>query len=241
MFNDAVGLILFVTLLNIADQSTANLSFTQTAKLFVQEVLGGIAIGLVVGYIGYRLIKSISDFQTIFLISIAMVLGISVIATKIHASVPLAAVTAGLVIGNLSFGKGHPAEQYLSGVWQLVDEVLNTILFVMIGLQLVLLPFLTKYWLIGLLSILIILIARLISVYIPAIFRLRKLNIGNLSILTWAGLRGGISVAMALSLPPSEYREIILSCCYFIVLFSVIVQGLTLTKVVNWATSRSEL
>ena len=237
MFNDAAGLILFVTLLTIADQSTANPSFVQTAQMFVQEVLGGIAVGLIVGYIGHRLIKSISDFQTIFLISIAVVFGISVIATKIHASVPLSAVTAGLVIGNLSFGKNHPAEKYLSGVWQLVDEVLNTILFVMIGLQLVLLPFLNNYWLIGLLSILIILIARLISVSIPAFFQLRKLNFGNLCILTWAGLRGGISVAMALSLPPSEYREIILSCCYLIVLFSVIVQGLTLTKVVERASN----
>jgi monovalent cation:H+ antiporter, CPA1 family len=241
MFNDAVGLILFVTLLNIADQSTANPSFAQTGQMFVQEVLGGICIGLILGYIAYRLIKSISDFQTIFLISIALVLGISVIATKIRASVPLSAVTAGLVIGNLSFGKDHPAEQYLSRVWQLVDEVLNTILFVMIGLQLVLLPFLSNYWLIGLLSILIILIARMISVSIPAFFQLRRINFGNLFILTWAGLRGGISVAMALSLPASEYKELILSSSYFIVLFSVIVQGLTLTKVVDWATSQSEV
>jgi len=240
MFNDAVGLILFVTLLNVADQSTAGFSLAHTAQMFAQEVLGGIAVGLIIGYVGYRLIKSISDFQTIFLISVAVVLAISVIATKIHASVPLSAVTAGLVIGNLNFGKDHPAEKYLSQIWQLVDEVLNTILFVMIGLQLVLLPFLNNYWEIGLLSILIILISRLISVSIPAFFRLRKLNFGNLSILTWAGLRGGISVAMALSLPPSQYREVILSCCYFIVLFSVIGQGLTLTKVVDWATSRSE-
>jgi monovalent cation:H+ antiporter, CPA1 family len=241
MFNDAVGLILFVTLLNIADQSTANPSFAQTGQMFVQEVLGGICIGLILGYIAYRLIKSISDFQTIFLISIAVVLGISVIATKIRASVPLSAVTAGLVIGNLSFGKDHPAEQYLSRVWQLVDEVLNTILFVMIGLQLVLLPFLSNYWLIGLLSILIILIARMISVSIPAFFQLRRINFGNLFILTWAGLRGGISVAMALSLPASEYKELILSSSYFIVLFSVIVQGLTINKVVDWATSQSEV
>jgi len=240
MFNDAVGLILFVTLLNVADQSTAGFSLAHTSQMFAQEVLGGIAVGLIIGYVGYRLIKSISDFQTIFLISVAVVLAISVIATKIHASVPLSAVTAGLVIGNLNFGKDHPAQKYLSQIWQLVDEVLNTILFVMIGLQLVLLPFLNNYWEIGLLSIFIILISRLISVSIPAFFRLRKLNFGNLFILTWAGLRGGISVAMALSLPPSQYREVILSCCYFIVLFSVIGQGLTLTKVVDWATSRSE-
>ncbi len=232
MFNDAVGLILFVTLLEIANQNVS-FSLGATLRLFAQEVIGGVVIGLAAGYVGYRLIKSISDFQTIFLISMALVLGVSVIAGKIHASVPLSVVVAGLVIGNKNFGKGHPAEQYLSQVWHLLDDILNTILFVMIGLQLVLLPFLSKYWLIGLLSIVIILIARVVSVSLPAFFMLRKLNFGNLSILTWAGLRGGISVAMALLLPPSDYQKIILSCCYFIVMFSVIVQGLTLNKVVD--------
>lgn len=233
MFNDAVGLILFVTLLGIANETEASFSVAATVRMFVQEVIGGIAIGLTSGYIGYRLIKSINDFQTIFLISIALVLGISVIADKVHASVPLSAITAGLVIGNQNFGKDHPAQKFLNQIWQLLDEVLNTILFVMIGLQLVLLPFLNNYWLIGIFSIVIILIARMVSVTLPAIFLLRKINFANLSILTWAGLRGGISVAMALSLPPSAYREIILSGCYFIVIFSVIVQGLTLNKVVD--------
>jgi len=233
MFNDAVGLILFVTLLGIADQSQESFSFMKTLVLFSQEVIGGILIGFIAGYTGYRLIKSISDFQTIFLISVALVLGISVVAGRFHASVPLSAVTAGLIIGNNSFGKSHPAEQSLSKVWQLLDDVLNTILFVMIGLQLILLPFLSNYLLIGCVSVLIVLIARMISISIPAIFILRRLNPNNLAILTWAGLRGGISVAMALLLPASPYRETILSCCYFIVIFSVIVQGLTLNNVVN--------
>jgi CPA1 family monovalent cation:H+ antiporter len=232
MFNDAVGLILFVTLLDIAHQTEAGFSLGYTVHLFVEEVLGGLILGALAGYVGYRLIKSISDFQTIFLISLAVVLGLSIIAGRIHASVPLAAVAAGLVIGNLSFSN-DPAEKPLSRVWQLLDEVLNTILFVMIGLQLVLLPFLNNYWRIGLFSIVIILVARMVSVFLPAFFQLRRLNFGNLFILTWAGLRGGISIAMALSLPPSLYRETILSCCYFIVLFSVIIQGLTLTKVAD--------
>lgn len=239
MFNDAVGIILFVTFLEIANQDTI-FSIDATLKLFAREVIGGIVIGLVVGFIGYRLIKSIYDFQTIFLISIALVLCISVIANKIHASVPLSVVAAGLVIGNQNFGKEHPAEQHLREVWQLIDDTLNTILFVMIGLQLVLLPFLGNYWLIGLFSILIVLIARVISISLPAFLQLRRLNSGNLTILTWAGLRGGISIAMALSLPPSEYREIIISCCYFIVVFSVCVQGLTLTKVVDLVADKTK-
>jgi CPA1 family monovalent cation:H+ antiporter len=115
----------------------------------------------------------------------------------------------------------------------LLDEVLNTILFVMIGLQLIIMPFLNNYWLAGILSILIILIARLISVTLPVIFQLHKINFSNLFILTWAGLRGGISVAMALSLFNSPYREIIIASCYFIVIFSIVIQGLTLNKVVK--------
>ena len=235
LFNDGVGLVLFVTLLGIAHQSEAGFSFGKTMQLFGQEVIGGIGLGLIAGYLGYRLMLSIHDFQTIFLISIALVLGISVIASRLHVSIPLSAVAAGLVIGNKNFGKDHPAGKYLTSIWRLLDEVLNTILFVMIGLQLVLMPFLNNYWLIGLLSIVIILIARIASVSLPALFLLRKVKFSHLSILTWAGLRGGISVAMALSLPESPYREVILSSCYFVVIFSIIVQGLTLNKVVEKA------
>lgn len=233
MFNDAVGLILFVTFLHIAGQSELGFPLGHTMLLFAQEVIGGLALGTICGYVGYRFMRSINDFQTIVLISLAVVLGLSIIAGRIHVSVPLAAVAAGLIIGNLSFSQSNPCNGGLSRLWQLLDEVLNTILFVMMGLQLVLLPFLNNYWLIALLAIMSILVARLISVLVPALFVLRKINFGNLSVLTWAGLRGGISIAMALSLPQSDYREIILSCCYFIVLFSVIVQGLTLNKVVD--------
>jgi CPA1 family monovalent cation:H+ antiporter len=233
MFNDAAGLILFVTCLGIAKHGEAGLSFEHISRLFLHEIMGGFAIGLILGFAGYRLIRSIYDFQTIFLLSIALVFGISLIATKLHASVPLAVIAAGLYIGNQNFGENHPANQYLGNIWQLLDEVLNTILFVMIGLQLIILPFLNNYWLIGLISIFIILVARMVSVSLPAFFKLRKLNLGNLFILTWAGLRGGISIAMALSLPPSPYRELILSGCYFIVIFSIIIQGLSLGKVIE--------
>ena len=232
LFNDGFGLVLFVIFLNFADQTRTNLTTSQIVNLFTREVLGGIGIGLVMGYVGYRLMKSIKSFQTILLISLALVLGISVIASQFHASIPLAAVAAGLIVGNKSPDK-NIGNRFLRRIWQLIDEVLNTILFVMIGLQLVVMPFLHNYWLIGLLSIVIILIARIVSVSLPAIVLLRKLNFGNLFILSWAGLRGGISIAMALSLPDSPHREVILSSCYFIVIFSIIVQGLTLDKAVQ--------
>ena len=234
LFNDGVGLILFVIILGITNKPGST-SFVEILHLFAQEVLGGIIIGLIMGFLGYRLIRSIKDFQTIFLISIALVLGISVIAGKFHASIPLAAVTAGLIVGNKSMNKTNIADQFLGKVWQLVNDLLNTILFVMIGLQLVTMPFLREHWVTGLISILILLIARIASITLPAVVLLRRLNLSNLSVLTWAGLRGGISVAMALMLPESPYKEIILSSCYFVVIFSIIFQGLTLKKVVEIA------
>ncbi len=234
LFNDGVGLILFVVILEITNKPGST-SFVEVLHLFAQEVLGGIIIGLILGYLGYQLIKSIKAFQTIFLISIALVLGISVIAGKFHASIPLSAVTAGLIIGNKSVDKKNTADQFLGKVWQLVNDLLNTILFVMIGLQLVTMPFLHDHWVMGLISIVILLTARVVSITVPAIVLLHRLNLSNLSILTWAGLRGGISIAMALMLPPSPYKEIILSSCYSVVIFSIIFQGLTLKKVVEIA------
>ena len=233
LFNDAVSLVLFVTLLAIAERSGASLTIGGIERLFAQQVLGGIGIGLIAGFLGYRMIRSVKNFQTMLLISVALVMAISFIAHQFQASIPLSAVTAGLIIGNKSLDKKHIVNKFLSRIWQLLDDVLNTILFVMIGLQLVLMPFVDNYWLIGLLSIIVILIARLVSVSFPAVFLLRKVSIRSLSILTWAGVRGGISVAMALSLPDSPYREIILSSCYFIVIFSIIIQGLTLNRLVT--------
>ncbi|UKJ06375.1 cation:proton antiporter [Solitalea lacus] len=233
LFNDAVGLLLYILLLELVHKPDVVISFNTIAGLLIHEVLGGIVIGLVIGYVGYMLIKSIKDFQTILLISIALVLGISMLAGFFNASVPLASVTAGLIIGNNSFHEDKVSDDFLLRIWKLIDEVLNTILFAMIGLQMVAMPFLREYWMLSIFAIMIILIARIISVSLPALFLLGKINFNNLFILSWAGLRGGISIAMALSLPDSPYKEGILSGCYFIVLFSIIVQGLSLNKLIT--------
>ncbi len=239
MFNDGVGLVLFVMILEISNQSGDAFSWAKILKLFAQEVIGGITIGLVLGFLGYRLMRSINDFQTLLLISLSIVFGISVLAKFIPISIPLTSVAAGLVVGNKNISKDD-TKDFLTRIWQLIDEILNTVLFVMIGLQLVVLPYLKNYWLIGFLAIIIILIARVISISLPALILLHKLNYKNLAILTWSGLRGGISLAMALSLPNSHYKVIILSACYFIVIFSTIVQGLTLNKLVNKLVSNSD-
>lgn len=232
LFNDGVGIILFVVLLIISFNTGRSLSFSDIAGVFALEVVGGVAVGYVAGYVASLLLKTVSDFKTIFLITTSAVLVLSVVAHAIHGSVPLAAVTAGLMIGNGSYKNLH-IRPYLTRIWQFLDSIFNTLLFVMIGLQLVQMPFVANYWTIGIISVVLILIARFISITLPAYVLLHTRTLANLLILTWAGLRGAISIALALLLPDSPYREVILSGCYIVVIFSIIVQGLTLNRVVD--------
>ncbi|MBK0379509.1 cation:proton antiporter [Mucilaginibacter segetis] len=237
LFNDGIGLVLFVTLLEITQSGKDNVDFGKTIFLFIKEVFGGIFLGALTGYIAFRLMRSISDFQTIVLVSLSLVMFISVSAAYLHFSIPLSVVTAGLFAGNRSINadnKDH-SHQALEKFWVLIDEMLNTVLFVMIGLQMVNLPFIRNYWIIGGIGIIIILAARWLSILLPLTFLRRslKLNYGSINILTWAGVRGGISIALALVLPDSPYRHLMLSGTYFIVIFSIIVQGLTLNRVIN--------
>lgn len=241
LFNDAVSLVLFVVLLDVSMMPAAHPKAEKILIMLGKEVLGGTVLGLMSGFIGYWLIRKLRDFQSILLISVSLVLIISLTAQHLHASVPLAAVIAGLIIGNQNYEKGSPAGKPLARIWSLFDEVLNTILFVMIGLQLILLPFVFSYWLLGLLAVVFALIARAVSLMLPMLFSLRRIRAGNLFILTWAGVRGGISIAMALILPPAPYRELVLSGCYIIVLFSILVQGISLGPVIGRLTRKKLL
>lgn len=242
LFNDGVGLVLFITILEITKSGTDQIDFAKAAFLFIREVFGGIILGTFLGFLAHRLMKSITDFQTIVLVSLGLVMSICVMAAYLQFSIPLAVVSAGLFTGNRSINmdsKEH-SHQSLEKFWMLIDEMLNTILFVMIGLQMVNVPYLNKYWLTGGLAILIILISRWFSIMLPLTFLRRTLNVNysSINILTWAGLRGGISIALALSLPFTPYRHLILSGSYFIVIFSVIVQGLSLSRLINFSYSK---
>jgi len=242
LFNDGVGLVLFVSLLDVIKSGGNHFIFAETALLFIREVFGGIALGLFLGFIAFRLMKSVTDFQTIVLISLSLVMTISVLGAYLHLSIPLAAVTAGLFTGNRTINadqKVH-SQEALERFWRLIDEMLNTILFVMIGLQMVNLPYITNYWLTGGIAIVLILPARWLSIFVPLTFLHRTLNVNlsNINILTWAGVRGGISIALALSLPYSPYRHIILCGSYFIVIFSIIIQGLTLNNLITKSTNK---
>lgn len=238
LFNDGVGILLFVTLRELTENTQVAFSWSHSLELFGQEVFGGILLGVASGFFCTRLVKKIDELQTILMITLAMVMGISVLGALLHVSIPLAAVTAGLMLSNMTLGSDATTshlKDLLDKIWGLIDDLLNTILFVMIGLQIVVIPFFTRYWEISALSIIFVLIARGLSIALPTILMKRSLktDFNKLGILIWAGLRGGISVALALSLPDSDYKPLIVSASYVIVVFSIIVQGLTLNKVVD--------
>lgn len=242
LFNDGIGLVLFVTLLQITRTGTDDIDLGEAAFLFIKSVFGGLFLGLSMGFIAFRLMKSINDFQTIVLVSLALVMSISVTASYLEFSIPLAAVSAGLFAGtrSINLDSTEHSHQSLEKFWELIDEMLNTILFVMIGLQMLNLPFLDKYWLAGGIGIVVILASRWLSIALPLTFLKHTLNVSykNINILTWAGLRGGISIALALALPNGPYKHTILAGAYFIVIFSVIVQGLTLGKLIDTSVEK---
>ncbi len=237
LFNDGIGIVLFITFVGLAATPGATISLAHTTSLFAHEVFGGLFLGLAFGWIAFKMIRAIKDFQTIVMISISLVMIISVTGSMLHVSIPLAVVAAGLFIGSNPFSKEADSKlsEYLEQIWKLFDELLNTILFVLIGLQMVSVSFSSMYFIAGGLAIVILLTARMLSIFLPIVFLRRSLKIqyNSILILTRGGLRGGISVALALSLPPSPYRELILTASFCIVVFSIVVQGLTLNKVVN--------
>ena len=221
LFNDGVGVVVFLTIFAIAAKPEAAIEFSEIAKLFGQEVIGGMVLGLVLGYITYKLLKSIDDYEVEVIITIATVMGGSLLAHQWHLSAPLAMVTAGLIVGNDTVRKNSMSdvtEVYVDKFWELVDVLLNTVLFVMIGMEMLVLTFHTTYILAGVISIPLVLLSRYVSLWLPIKFFDKKLQFvkhTNL-IMTWGGLRGGISIALALSLTQEMHRELFLVITYVV-------------------------
>jgi CPA1 family monovalent cation:H+ antiporter len=237
LFNDGVGVVVFLSILEIAKFGASEATVSDTAILFAKEVFGGIGLGLLFGWLTYKLMKSIDHYQTEVLLSLGLVMGIYALALALHFSAPLAVVACGLFIGNTGRNSAMSEQTliYLDKFWELVDEFMNAVLFVLIGFEIVLLTFIGKYFWLGIITIFISLLARWIAVSAP-LFALRSRTnfIPKVDwILTWGGLRGGISIALALSIPAEMNREVILSVTYIIVIFSILVQGLTLGKLVK--------
>ncbi len=241
LFNDGVGVVVFISLLEIALTGTENHGVIQTAFLFLKEAGGGIAWGFLLGYGGYYLLKSIDHYQAEVLITIAVVMGGYLMARSLHISGPLAMVVAGIFIGNKveREAMSDTTKDYVYKFWELIDEMLNALLFLLIGFEMIILSFDSRIILIGLIAIIVSLTGRYISVYIPTLFMSYRKTFERymLPILTWGGLRGGISVALALSLPRGEYRSILVSITYIIVVFSILVQGLTIGKLAKKLTA----
>ena len=238
LFNDGMGVVFFVTIYKIVEKGIANLALSDVIVVFGQEVFGGLLLGLTVGIVAFYIIKHINHYQTEVLISIALVMLCDEAAIFLHVSGPLAAVVVGLYLGNKvrTSVMSETSREYHDKFWELIDEFLNAMLFMLIGLQMVLLPFLPNYIFIGIIGIIILLVCRYLSLMIPIMFFKNKTlyNSKTAIILTWGGLRGGISVGLALGLAEGPYREVILSTTYIIVIFSIIVQGLTTSKLVKW-------
>jgi CPA1 family monovalent cation:H+ antiporter len=205
--------------------------------LLASEVLGGAGLGFGLGYLAYKMLKSIDNYQVEILISLALVTGGYALADSLHFSGPIAIVVAGLLIGNHGrlFAMSDKTRRQLDTFWELLDEILNAVLFALIGLEILVLSFTGQYLLLSLLVIPIVLAARFISISIPVtlLSRFRTFTPGAVRILTWGGLRGGISVALALSIPPSPERPVLLTFTYAVVLFSILVQGTTIKRLMT--------
>jgi CPA1 family monovalent cation:H+ antiporter len=236
LFNDGVGVVVFLIILEIAT-GTQELNAVHIWLLFAQEAVGGALFGLGTGYLAYLMLKTVDNYQVEVLITLALVAGGYALADALHLSGPIAIVVAGLLIGNQGrlLAMSEATRHQLDTFWELVDEILNAILFVLIGLEILMLSFTHQYLMLSMIIIPFVVISRFIAVGIPmTLLRpFRTFSPGAVRIMTWGGLRGGISIALALSIPPCPERHMILAVTYAVVVFSILVQGVTIKSLVK--------
>ena len=244
LFNDGVAVVIFAVILQLAQGSDIDISFTNISWLLIKEALGGFALGTILGIGASNAMRRIDDYKVSVLITLSVVMGGYLIAHAIHISGPLTMVAAGIVIG--SYGKRTAmsaiTKDYLNKFWELIDEILNAILFLFIGFELLIIHNITDYWLIGMCCILIVLFSRFLSIYIPVVlipFK-NKFSSGTVKVLVWGGLRGGVSIALVLSMDEGPYKPLLVGITYFVVVFSIIVQGLTVGKLAKRVLSKEE-
>lgn len=234
LFNDGLGVVIFIIIYELTMMETPAFNFTHVLALFGREAIGGLMFGWLLGYIAFRFIRSIENYQTEILITLAIVMGGNYLAHKMHISGPLAVVVAGLFTGSRTKGEAmsYTTGLYVEKFWEIIDVIMNAVLFVLIGLNIIMLHFSIKYLYSALAAIPAVLIARYLSILLPSAILKKWIEMDKNTrlIMTWGGLRGGLSIAMALSLPASPQRNILVFITYGVVLFSIIVQGLTIDK-----------
>ena len=238
LFNDGVGVVLFTVVLAAASSMGGDgLDPVHIGELFLVEAVGGGLLGLAAGYAAYRAMRAIDDYPVEVLISLALVTGLYALASKLHMSGPIAVVVAGLLVGHRGpvDALSEQTQRFMFGFWTLIDEILNSVLFLLIGLEVLVLRFDLSFIGLALATIPLALGARFVSVALPVTMLRWRTSVSHdaVRVLTWGGLRGGISVALALSLPESDIKTVILAATYAVVVFTIIVQGLTLAPLVR--------
>jgi len=238
LFNDGVGVVIFSILMGMLMMGKVP-SFDEGLGLLTREAGGGLLYGLILGYVTFRLLASIDNYQVEVMLTLAAVMGGYLLASKLHVSGPLAMVVAGLVVGNhgREFAMSHTTRQYVDMFWEMIDDILNAVLFVLIGMEVLVIAFSFNLILAALVMVVMTLIARGLTVWLPVKIAPGYFNLprGAGVVLTWGGLRGGISVALALSLPQGPARDVVLTLTYGIVVFSILMQGLTIGHVARRA------
>lgn len=237
LFNDGMAVVVFTVVLQLAIGKEVDLGVESIGLLLLKEAGGGILLGVLLGWITSRLMREVDDYIISVLVTLSVVMGGYLIARHMHISGPLTMVAAGLFMGNfnVSFKMKSVTQDYLIKFWELIDEILNAVLFLFIGFELLMIKDLKHFMIPGLLAIIVVLLARFISIWGPTKFMSLRTRFSpqTVKVLVWGGIRGGVSIALAMSVPKSEYSEIILSITYCVVVFSIIVQGLTIAKVAN--------
>lgn len=236
LFNDGVGVVIFLVILSLVN-GEAEFEISTVVTLFAVEAIGGVLFGFLIGGLAFYMLRSVDQYQVEILVTLGLVMGGYALAEAIHVSAPIAIVVAGLMIGNHGrlLAMSDKTREHVDTFWELIDEILNAVLFVMIGLEILVVSLGVEYLKAGLVMIPVALAARFVAVGIPVTImaRFRDFSPRVVTILTWGGLRGGISVALALSLPKGDERDLILTVTYCIVIFSIMVQGLTIGRLIS--------
>lgn len=242
LFNDGVAVVVFAVILKLASGDSFDITFGNISWLLLKEAGGGFLLGTFLGFTASKAIKSVNDYIVSVLITLSVVMGGYLIAHAMHISGPLTMVAAGIIIGN--YGKrtamSDETKDYLNKFWELIDEIMNAVLFLFIGFELLLIPNILDYWLVGAVTIVVVLASRFLSIWVPTfMIRFRqRFSPGTIKVLVWGGLRGGVSIALALSSGDSEYRSFLIAITYFVVVFSIVIQGLTVGKVAGKALAK---